>query len=382
MTLFKKCIHKGLFMYKKLFLLMKLIFFVLISFSSFLHAEKIRDLTSIQGIRDNQLIGYGLIVGLDGTGDQSTQSPFTNQSLSNMLSQLGVSIPVNTNMHLKNVAAVIVTANLPPFGHTGEQIDVVVSSMGNAKSLKGGILLMTPLKGTDNQIYAIAQGNVFVSEKYNHKNKVQYIHSNQVNSGKIHNGAIIEREINTDFGKQKTINLQLNKENFGIAQRISDMINIKYPDTATPIDAKTVQLNTSPNNDVQVHMLSSIQDIDVTLPSQEAKIVVNTRTGSIVINQSVKLRSCVVSNGDMSIIIDKIKHQKRYSNLFQSFHKRHKIKKYKQHNNYIDNVSLDKDNLNNIVNALNAIGTKTDELMSLLQLMQSAGCLHAKLEII
>ncbi|WP_425619531.1 flagellar basal body P-ring protein FlgI [Buchnera aphidicola] len=369
-------------MYKQMFLLMKLIFLIFISFSSFLHAEKIRDLTSIQGIRDNQLIGYGLIVGLDGTGDQSTQIPFTNQSLSNMLSQLGISISKNTNMHLKNVAAVIVTANLPPFGHTGEQIDVVVSSMGNAKSLKGGMLLMTPLKGADNKIYAIAQGNVFVSDKYNNKNQRQFMHNNQVNSGKIHNGAIIEREINTNFGKQKTINLQLNKENFGIAQRISDMINVKYPDTATPIDAKTVQLNTSPNNDIQVHMLSNIQDIDVTLPEQEAKVVVNTRTGSVVINKSVKLRSCVISNSDMSIIIDNIQNEKSNLNLFQSLNINNNFKKNQNNRDYVDNLSLDKDDLNNIVNALNAIGTKTDELMSLLQLMQSAGCLHAKLEVI
>ncbi|QCI23877.1 flagellar basal body P-ring protein FlgI [Buchnera aphidicola (Macrosiphoniella sanborni)] len=371
-------------MSKKIFLLMKLLFFIFISFSSFVHAEKIRDLTSIQGIRDNQLIGYGLIVGLNGTGDQSTQIPFTNQSLNNMLSQLGISIPKNSRMNLKNVAAVVVTANLPPFSHTGEQIDVVVSSMGNAKSLKGGMLLMTPLKGTDNQIYAIAQGNIFISENSDQNNKIRRMRINQVNSGKIHNGATIEREIHTDFGKQKTINLQLNQENFSTAQRISDMINIRYPDTATPIDAKTVQLSTVPNNDIQVHMLSRIQDIDITLPAQEAKVVVNTHTGSIVINQSVKLGACVVSNGNMSIIIDKMyDDENRDLNFFESVDTENDNYQMDETNqNYFDNLDYDRDNLNNIVNSLNAIGTKTDELTSLLQLMKSAGCLNAKLEII
>ncbi|QCI17738.1 flagellar basal body P-ring protein FlgI [Buchnera aphidicola (Acyrthosiphon lactucae)] len=372
-------------MSKIILLWIKLIIFIFTIFSSPLYAEKIRDLTSIQGIRDNPLIGYGLIVGLDGTGDQSTQAPFTNQSLNNMLSQLGVSIPINANMHLRNVAAVIVTANLPPFSHAGEKIDVVVSSMGNAKSLKGGTLLMTPLKGTDNQIYAIAQGNIIVSEKNNKKNKIHYINLNQVNSGKIHYGATIEREIKNDFGKQKTINLQLNQENFSTAQRISDMINIKYPDTASPIDSKTVQLNTSANNDVQVHMLSNIQDIDISLPSQEAKVVVNPRTGSIVINQSVKLGSCVVSNGSMSITIHQIQNKKRDLYFLKSFKKTEKKEQYIEdivNKNYMDDIASNKENLNNIVAALNALGTKTDELMSILQLMKSAGCLNAKLEII
>ncbi|QCI20479.1 flagellar basal body P-ring protein FlgI [Buchnera aphidicola (Brachycaudus cardui)] len=364
---------------------LKLIFFIVISLSAPVYAEKIRDLTSIQGIRDNQLIGYGLIVGLDGTGDQSTQAPFTNQSLSNMLSQLGVTIPQDANMHLKNVAAVVVTANIPPFSHTGEQIDIIVSSIGNAKSLRGGTLLMTPLRGTDNQIYAIAQGKVLVSELNNAQEKFNYIHLKQVNSGIVHHGATIEREINTNFGKQKTINLQLNTEDFITAQRISDMINIKYPDTAIPINSKTVQLNTSPDNNVQVHMLSNIQNIDVALPSQEAKVVVNSRTGSIVVNQAVKLRSCVVSNGSTSIIVHEMINKKRDFVFLKSFRKNITKENFSTDivdKNYMDNIILNRVNLNNIIRALNKLGTKPNELMSILQSMKSAGCLNAKLEII
>ncbi|CAL4326403.1 flagellar basal body P-ring protein FlgI [Buchnera aphidicola] len=369
----------------KIISLLQLIIFIFINLCIPAYAEKIRDLTSIQGIRDNQLIGYGLIVGLDGTGDQSTQAPFTNQSLNNMLSQLGVIVPPDANMHLKNVAAVIVTANLPPFSHTGEQIDIIVSSIGNAKSLKGGTLLMTPLKGTDNQIYAIAQGNVLVSEKNNTQEKFNYIHLKQANSGIIHNGATIEREINTNFGKQKTINLQLNREDFITAQRISDMINIKYPDTAIPINSKTVQLNTSANNNVQVHMLSNIQNIDISLPSQEAKVVVNSRTGSVVVNQEVKLGSCVVSNGPISIIVHEIINQKSELNVLKSL-KKNTTEKYFEadamNKNYINDFLLNRINLNKIVRVLNKLGTKPYELMSILQSMKSAGCLHAKLEIV
>ncbi|QCI24979.1 flagellar basal body P-ring protein FlgI [Buchnera aphidicola (Rhopalosiphum padi)] len=375
--------HIRYFMSKTISLL-KFIICILISLCSFTYAEKIRDLTSVEGIRDNQLIGYGLIVGLDGTGDQSTQTPFTNQSLHNMLSQLGVTIPPDTNMHLKNVAAVIVTANLPPFSHTGEQIDVVVSSMGDAKSLKGGTLLMTPLKGTDNQIYAIAQGNILVSEKNNSQKKNNSIFSKQVNSGRINHGATIEREINTDFGKNKIINLQLNEEDFSIAQKISDMINIKYPDTATALNSKTVQLNTYANNTIQVHMLSNIQNIDISMPSQEAKVIVNPRTGSIVINQEVKLGTCIVSHGDLSILIEKKEEQNIDSSFLNTLikNKKENFLENITNSNYINNNSFKNKSLNNIVRVLNSLGTKPDELISILQLMKNAGCLHAKLEIV
>lgn len=367
----------------KIISLLKFIICILISFYSFTHAEKIRDLTSIEGIRDNQLIGYGLIVGLDGTGDQSTQVPFTNQSLYNMLSQLGVTIPPDTNMHLKNVAAVIVTAKLPPFSHTGEKIDVVVSSMGNARSLKGGTLLMTPLKGADNQIYAIAQGNILVSERNSSQRRNNPIIFNQVNSGRIHHGATIEKEINTDFGKKEIINLQLNQEDFSIAQKISDMINIKYPDTAIAINSKTVQLNTYANNTIQVHMLSNIQDIDVSLPSEEAKVIVNPRTGSIVINKEVRLGTCIVTHKNLSVIINKIINKNNRSNFLHSIsHDKSNLLTSINDKNYLENETLNNESLNNILRALNSLGTKPDELISILQSMKSAGCLHAKLEII
>nr|VUD25609.1 flagellar P-ring protein [Salmonella sp. NCTC 7297] len=188
------------------------------------HAERIRDLTSVQGVRENSLIGYGLVVGLDGTGDQTTQTPFTTQTLNNMLSQLGITVPTGTNMQLKNVAAVMVTASYPPFARQGQTIDVVVSSMGNAKSLRGGTLLMTPLKGVDSQVYALAQGNILVGGAGASAGGSS-VQVNQLNGGRITNGAIIERELPTQFGAGNTINLQLNDEDFTMAQQITDAIN-------------------------------------------------------------------------------------------------------------------------------------------------------------
>lgn len=352
--------------------LLKFVIFILISLCSSAYAEKIRDLTSIEGIRDNQLIGYGLIVGLDGTGDQSIQNPFTNQSIHNMLSQLGITMPYNTKMHVKNVAAVIVTARLPAFSHPGEKIDVIVSSMGDAKSLKGGTLLMTPLRGTDNQIYAIAQGNVLVSEKNNSQKSIHSFILNQVNSGRINRGATIEKEVVNNFGKNKVINLQLNQEDFSTAQKISDMINIKYPDTATALDSKTVQLNTYANKTIQVHMLSNIQNIDISMPNQEAKVIINPRTGSVVINQEVQLGTCIISHGDLSILINKKNNKSTNSNFLNTL----------KNNNYTQDDLRKKTNLNNIVRVLNSLGIQPDELISILQLMKNAGCLHAKLEII
>src|SRR5476649_489651 len=205
-------------------------------------ADRIRDLTTVQGVRDNALIGYGLVVGLDGTGDQTTQVPFTTQSLTNMLSQLGITVPTGTNMQLKNVAAVMVTANFPAFARAGQNIDIVVSSMGSAKSLRGGTLLMTPLKGADNQVYALAQGNLLVggAGASSGGSKVQI---NQLAGGRIDDGAVIERELPNSFGSSRMLTLQLKQENFSLAQRVSDTINGQNGmGIARALDSRTIEL--------------------------------------------------------------------------------------------------------------------------------------------
>jgi flagellar P-ring protein precursor FlgI len=197
------------------------------------HAERLKDLASIQGVRDNPLVGYGLVVGLDGSGDQVRQTPFTQQSLTNMLSQLGITVPQGTNMQLKNVAAVMVTANLPSFAQPGQTIDVNVSSMGNAKSLRGGTLLMTPLKGADNKIYAIAQGNIVVGGAGAAAGGSS-IQVNQLNGGVISNGAVIERTVPTTLRRDGLIRIELNETDFGTAQNAVHSINNHFGGGAWP----------------------------------------------------------------------------------------------------------------------------------------------------
>lgn len=347
-------------------------------------AERIRDLTTVQGVRDNALIGYGLVVGLDGSGDQTMQTPFTTQSLNNMLSQLGITVPAGTNMQLKNVAAVMVTAKLPPFSRAGQSIDVVVSSMGNAKSLRGGTLLMTPLKGVDNQVYALAQGNVLVGGAGASAGGSS-VQVNQLAGGRISGGATIEREVQSTFGNSNVINLQLNDEDFSLAQRISDSINrFGGMGSATPLDARTVQVLVPQGNSNQVRVLANIQNIEVSVGSFDAKVIVNSRTGSVVMNRNVELDSCAVAQGNLSVVVDRQNTVSQPNTPFgggQTVVTPNTQISVQQGQGSLQQVRLSA-NLNSVVRTLNALGATPNDLMSILQAMQSAGCLRAKLEII
>lgn len=259
---------------------------ILLLVTTAVQAERIRDLTSVQGVRQNSLIGYGLVVGLDGTGDQTTQTPFTTQTLNNMLTA-GNYRSDGHQYAAKNVAAVMVTASLPPFGRQGQTIDVVVSSMGNAKSLRGGTLLMTPLKGVDSQVYALAQGNILVGGAGASAGGSS-VQVNQLNGGRITNGAVIERELPSQFGVGNTLNLQLNDEDFSMAQQIADTINrVRGYGSATALDARTIQVRVPSGNSSQVRFLADIQNMQVNVTPQDAKVVINSRTGSVVMNREV-----------------------------------------------------------------------------------------------
>lgn len=347
-------------------------------------AERIRDLVTVQGVRDNALIGYGLVVGLDGSGDQTMQIPFTTQSLGNMLSQLGITVPPGTNMQLKNVAAVMVTAKLPPFSRVGQNIDVVVSSMGNAKSLRGGTLLMTPLKGVDNQIYALAQGNILVGGAVASAGGSS-VQVNQLTGGRISNGAIIERELPTTFGSGEVINLQLNDEDFTLAQQISDAINRQRGSgMASPLDARTIQVRVPQGNSSQVRFLAEIQNINVRVGAIDAKVVINSRNGSVVMNRDVILDACAVAQGNLSVVVEQ---QNTVSQLDtplgggQTVVTPNTQISLQQQGWVLQKVNASA-NLNSVIRALNALGATPNDLMSILQAMQSAGCLRAKLEII
>ena len=347
------------------------------------HAERIKDLANIQGVRINQLIGYGLVVGLDGTGDQTTQTPFTVQSIISMLQQMGVSLPEGSSLQLKNVAAVIVTAALPPSAQPGQTLDVTVSSMGNAKSLRGGTLLMTPLKGNDGQIYAMAQGNMLVGGVGASANGSQ-TQINHLSVGRISAGATVERAV-AMAPNTNNVNLELKEFDFTTASIVVDAINRKFgQNIAVALDGRVIQV-TSPDNSNRVAFLSTLEKIDVTPGQNSAKIILNARTGSVVMNQAVTLESCAVSHGNLSVVINTVpvisQPTAPFSNSGQTVvTARSQIEINKEPGKVLQ---LNKGtSLSEVVKALNAVGATPQDLLAILQAMKAAGALHADLEII
>ena len=366
-----------------LFFLSILLYGMMLAVPKVAQAERIRDLATVQGVRSNSLMGYGLIVGLDGTGDQTMQAPFTGQSLNNMLSQLGITVPAGTNMQLKNIAAVMVTAELPPFARPGDKLDIVVSSVGNAKSLRGGTLLMTPLKGADNQIYAIAQGNILISGAGAQAGGSR-VQVNQLNGGRISGGATVEREVPNDFATQNIVRLQLNESDFSLAQQISDAINQRYSGgAAIPEDARTVRLFAPPDGPSRVRFLANIQDIPLRVNVQDAKVIVNSRTGSVVMNRHVSLDSCAVAHGSLTV---EVMQNNIISQPDTPFAGGETVVvpqtdiSVRDSGGSLQHVRSSTD-LNAVIRALNSLGATPNELMSVLQAMKNAGCLRAKLEV-
>lgn len=343
------------------------------------HAERLKDITSIQGVRNNQLIGYGLVVGLDGTGDQT---PFTVQSIISMMQQMGVSLPPGTSVQLKNVASVIVTSSLPAFAQPGQTLDITVSSMGSAKSLRGGTLLMTPLKGVDNQIYAIAQGNLVVGGVGASANGAQ-TQINHLSVGRISDGATVERALPNPISQTDTVNLELKESDFSTAALVVDAINRKFgQNTAFAQDGRVIRVQ-PPNNNSRVTFLAALESIDISPAAGSAKIILNARTGSVVMNKAVTLDSCAVSHGNLSVVIDTapvISQPGPFSNgqTISTAVSRIDINKEPGKVLKLNNGA----NLSDVVKALNAIGATPQDLLAILQAMKAAGSLRAELEII
>jgi flagellar P-ring protein precursor FlgI len=362
------------------FFLILVLFIFLPGISS---ADRIKDLASIQGVRNNQLIGYGLVVGLDGSGDMTTQTPFTVQSIISMLGQLGTNLPPGTNLQLRNVAAVMVTATLPAFSKPGQHIDVTVSSMGNAKSLRGGTLLMTPLKGIDNQVYALAQGNVLVGG-IGAAAGGSSVQVNHLSVGRISGGGIVEREIPTTVGQGDYVNLELNTTDFSTVHRIVDAINGVYPSAATALDGRVVQVRAPSDNSQRIMFISRIESLDVTPARATAKVIVNSRTGSVVMNQAVTLESSAVAHGNLSIIINTqpvISQPGPFAQRGETV-----VTQQSQVEIRTDQGNLmllpNGADLGEVVKALTAIGATTQDLLAILQALKAAGSLRAELEII
>lgn len=345
-------------------------------------AERIKDLASIAGVRNNQLVGYGIVVGLDGSGDQTTQTPFTVQSIISMLSAMGVNLPPGQSLQLKNVAAVMVTANLPPFARAGQPIDITVSSMGNAKSLKGGTLILTPLKGADGQTYAMAQGNVVVvgagASGAGSKTTV-----NHLSVGRITGGATVEREVAMPLGQGEYVYLDLNTTDFGTAQLMVEAINKMAPGAATAADARQIRVRAPTNPDERVSFIGRIENVQLTPARTSAKVIVNSRTGSVVMNQSVLLDNCAVAHGNLSVSISTENAISQPGALSggQTAGVSNAQIEIKQEGGALANVKASA-NLADIVKALNALGANPQDLMAILQAMKSAGAMRAELEII
>jgi flagellar P-ring protein precursor FlgI len=346
-------------------------------------AERIKDLASIQGVRNNQLVGYGLVVGLDGSGDQTTQTPFTTQSVNSMLAQMGVNQPPGVSMQLKNVAAVLVTASLPAFIQSGQEIDVTVSSIGNAKSLRGGTLVMTPLKGADGQVYAVAQGNVLVSGAGASASgsKVQV---NHLSVGRIPAGATVERQVAATLGEAGSINLELTDADFTTARRVVDAVNKQFgKDTASAVNSRVVRVRTPVGSDERVSFLATIEDLNISPAPGAAKVIMNARTGSVVMNQTVMLDNCAVSHGNLSVIIntEPVISQPGPLSSGQTVSTSKSQIEIKQDPGQVMLLKGGA-SLASVVKALNSIGATPQDLLAILQALKAAGALRAELEII
>lgn len=347
----------------------------LLPWSAGCFAERIRDLASVQGVRNNQLIGYGIVVGLDNSGDQTTQTPFTTQAVANMLSQMGMNLSADqaAKLQLKNVAAVMITTNLPPFAKPGQAIDVTVSSMGNAKSLRGGTLLMTPLKGADGQVYAIAQGNVLVGG-VGASSGGSKVAVNHLSAGRVPGGATVERAVPTPVGAGDFVYYELANADFATAQKMVEAINKAMGGgTARALDGRQIRLKAPEDPDARVAFLGRVDNLDITPPPGIAKVTINPRTGSVVMNQKVTLENCAVAHGSLSVVVSD-----QPGTAFQPGSTDIQVK---QDNGSLMNVKAGA-NLSDVVKALNALGANPLDLLAILQAMKAAGALRADLEVL
>ncbi len=347
-------------------------------------AERIKDLASIAGVRPNQLVGYGLVVGLDGTGDQTSQAPFTIQSIRNMLTRFGVTIPPNVNPQLKNVAAVTVTADLPPFAKPGQTIDILVASIANAASLRGGTLLMAPLRGADGEVYAIAQGSLIVSGFGVSGRDGSRIAVNVPSAGRVPNGATVERSVPSNFASDPYITLNLNTPDFTTASRLADSVNtLLGGGTAAAVDAVSVRVSAPTDAAQRIGFVASLEQLEVTPGLAPARVIVNSRTGTVVIGSNVRVLPAAVTHGSLIVTITE-RADVSQPNAFASGETvaiarsdiqvdQPAARMFK----FDAGVSLD-----SIVEAVNRVGAAPGDLVAILEALRQAGALRAELIVI
>ncbi len=358
-----------------------LILFGMLFLATSAHAARIKDVAKVAGVRSNQLVGYGLVTGLPGTGETT---PFTDQTFNAMLQNFGIQLPPGTKPKTKNVAAVIVTAELPAFSKQGQEVDVTVSSIGSAKSLRGGTLLQTFLKGLDGQVYAVAQGNLVVSGFSAQGNDGSKLVGNNPNVGIISSGATVEQEIPTPFGRGDYITFNLIQSDFTTAQRLADAVNnFLGPQMASAVDATSVKVRAPREISQRVAFLSAIENIEFDPAEGSAKIIVNSRTGTIVVGKHVRLKAAAVTHGGMTVAI------KENLNVSQpnAFSGGQTVvvpdsdievteadgKMFK----FEPGLTLD-----DLVRAVNEVGAAPSDLMAILQALKQAGAIEGQLIII
>ncbi len=346
-------------------------------------AMRLKEVASVQGVRTNQLVGYGLVVGLDGTGDQTTSTPFTTQSLTALLQQMGVTVPAGTNMQVKNIAAVMVTAQLPPFAQPGQQVDVTVSSLGNAKSLRGGTLIATPLKGADGQVYALAQGNLVVGGAGASAagSKVQI---NHLSAGRVPEGATVERAVATSLNQGDYLQLDLKSSDYNTAREVARAVNAKMgAGSALAMDGRVVRVRMPESMDARVAFMADIENLPIELAAPAAKVVINARTGSVVVNQTVTLNACAVAHGSLSVTINStpvVSQPGPLSGGTTVSRDKADITITQAPGSLIQLPAGTK--LADVVKALNSLGATPQDLLAILQAMKTAGALNAEIEVI
>ncbi|MFB0963561.1 MAG: flagellar basal body P-ring protein FlgI, partial [Pseudomonas sp.] len=343
-----------------------------------------KEIASLQGLRTNHLIGYGLVVGLNGSGDQTTQTPFTVQTFNNMLSQFGIKVPPGGNVQLKNVAAVSVHAELPAFARPGQTIDITVSSIGNAKSLRGGSLLMTPLKGIDGNVYAIAQGNLVVGGFDAGGADGSRITVNVPSAGRIPSGATVERAVPSGFNQGDYLTLNLNRPDFTTAKNIVDKLNeMLGPRVAQALDAGSVRVSAPMDPTQRVDYLSIIENLEIEAGQAVAKVIINSRTGTIVIGQNVRVQPAAVTHGSLTVVITEdpiVSQPEPFSQGQTAVVPRSKVnaaQEAKPMFKFGPGTTLDE-----IVRAVNQVGAAPSDLMAILEALKQAGALQADLIVI
>ncbi|WP_428035651.1 flagellar basal body P-ring protein FlgI [Amphritea sp.] len=358
-----------------------MIAFTAVLFSSTVYAERIKDLTSVAGVRSNQLVGYGLVVGLDGTGDKTS---FTSATFRNMLNNFGVAIPPNIDPKSKNIAAVAVHADLPPFAKPGQTIDVTVSTIGDAKSLRGGSLIMAPLKGADGQVYAIAQGNLVVSGFGVQGSDGSRLSLNVPSVGRIPGGASVERTVPNSFSQGDSLVLNLNYADFTTARRVAEQINsLLGPDMAKAMDATSIRVSAPRDPNQRVSFLSVLENLEVQPAQEVAKVIINSRTGTIIIGQNVRVSPVAITHGGMTVAITEDLNVNQPNALAGG------------DTVVTPRTGIEVDagsghmfefapgaSLQDIVEAVNQVGAAPGDLMAILEALRQAGALKAELIVI